>query len=77
MSSQPTGEIRGALALRPTTEIAAAADLAYCLHWAVRDARLNDRRAPSGLEELEVMERRRALDWLLGNDDWYSVSLDT
>ena len=76
-SSQSTDELRDALALRHVTEIAAAADLAYCLHWAVRDSRLNGRPVPGELEELEVMERRRALDWLLNKEDWYSVSLDT
>ena len=76
-SLQATAELRRALALRPTTEIAAEADLAYCLHWAVRDARLNGRRTPADLEEIELVERRRALEWLLCDEDWYSISLDT
>lgn len=76
-SSQSTSEMRGTLVLRQVAEIAAAADLAYCLHWAVRNSRINGRPVAGKIEELEVMERRSALDWLLNNEDWYSVSLDT
>ncbi|WP_294120690.1 DUF4272 domain-containing protein [Sphingomonas sp.] len=72
-----TTELRGSLALRSLEEIAGAADLAYCLHWAVRDARLSGRAAPGDIEETEIMERRRALEWLISDEDWYAISLDT
>ena len=76
-ASPSTAELRGSLTLRSVQEIAGAADLAYCLHWAVRDARLNGRATPGDIEESEIMERRRALEWLISEDDWYEVSLDT
>lgn len=55
------------------------ADLIYRYHWATRDAKLNGRAAPGGLDAGVVMERHRALNWLIGyadRADW-DVTTDT
>ena len=63
--------------MRDLSELAAQLDLAYCLHWAVRDA-LNQRRAVSGVvDEQELRCRRLALEWLLTTDPWDEITLDT
>jgi hypothetical protein len=72
---EPATALRARLAPRPVAEIVRAADLAYCLHWAVRDAEL--RGAPTHVQPLVVRFRRQALDWCLGEDDeWDDVPLD-
>lgn len=72
-----TASFREQHELRSVTEIVAVADLAYCMHWGVRDARLNGKPPPRDVEELEIGERRRALDWLIDGEGWYAISLDT
>jgi hypothetical protein len=65
--------------LRPKSEILDAADLIYRYHWAVRDAQLNGRKAPAGLDPGVVMERHYVLNWLAGYSDldWDDVTTDT
>jgi len=65
--------------LRPQSEILDAADLIYRYHWAVVDARINNREAPAGLDGGVVMERHYALNWLIGYEDqeWDDISTDT
>jgi len=65
--------------LRPQSEILDAADLIYRYHWAVRDAEINHREAPAGLDPGVVMERHYALNWLIGylDQEWDDVSTDT
>lgn len=55
--------------LRPQSEILDAADLIFRYHWAVVDARVNQRDAPAGLD----------LNWLVGymDQEWDDVSTDT
>lgn len=56
------------------------ADLIYRYHWAVRDAELNGRDPPGGLDGGVVMERHHALNWLIGyadRADWDHVTTDT
>ena len=62
---------------RLAEQIGAACDLAYCLHWAVRQAELSGRPAPGNLKPDVVVERRHALEWLLSKEEWEEVSLDT
>lgn len=62
---------------RPLEEVVAACDLAYCLHWATRQAELNGKRPPANLKPYVVVERRRALEWLLSKEAWEEVPLDT
>lgn len=63
--------------LRGYHEIIAMADLAYCLHWSIRDAILRGQRPPGRLHPIYVIERRRAFEWLIGPDAWDEVRLDT
>jgi hypothetical protein len=65
--------------LRPQSELLDAADLIYRYHWAVVDARLNNRESPAGLDAGIVMERHYALNWLMGymDQEWDDVSTDT
>ena len=65
--------------LRSQGEILDAADLIYRYHWAVVDARVNNRDAPAGLDGGIVMERHYALNWLMGymDQEWDDISTDT
>jgi len=62
---------------RSLEQIFAACDLAYCLHWAIRESELCGKRPPKNLKPYVVVERRRALEWLLSKVAWDEVSLDT
>lgn len=65
--------------LRPAGVLLDAADLFYRYHWAVRDAKLNGRPPPTGLNPDVVMEWHYALNWLIGYGaaEWDEVSTDT
>ncbi len=65
--------------LRSQGEILDAVDLIYRYHWAIIDARIDDRDAPAGLDGGVVMERHYALNWLMGymDQEWDDISTDT
>lgn len=65
--------------LRPAAELLEALDFHYRLHWAVRQAGLDEREAPGGLDPGVVMERHHALNWLTQFDpsDWDDVDTPT
>lgn len=63
--------------LRASDQIVAACDLSYCLHWIIREALIKDDPLPRDLKPHVVIERRRALEWILSEDAWEMVSLDT
>jgi len=66
--------------LRPIGVILDEADLIYRYHWATRQADLDRKPPPAGLDEGVTLERHRALNWLIGyNDraDWDDVTTDT
>jgi hypothetical protein len=62
---------------RSAEEIVSAADLAYCLHWAIVDAALRGDQEPGRIPSWVVVERRRVLEWLTSSENWDDVSLDT
>ena len=65
---------------RSKAEILDALDLIYCYHWAVVDeVQINNRPVPGGLNPGVVVERHRALNWLVNymDADWDDVSTDT
>lgn len=65
-------------AVRSTTEILDASDLMYRLHWATRNAGLNNQPMPAKLDSSVVMERHYAINWLTYYaEDWDDVSTDT
>jgi hypothetical protein len=68
---------RSGAAIRTLEKLASASDLAYCLHWAVRQAELSKRPLPRNIGSHVIIERRRALEWLLGSEAWDDVPLDT
>lgn len=63
--------------LRSIEVIGKYLDLSYCLHWAIRDSELSNASKPTKVEGQVIIERRRALEWLVGDDEWDNVSLDT
>lgn len=65
--------------LRPLPAILDALDLHYRLHWLVRQARLDQREPPADLDAGVVLERHRALNWLVrfGEADWDDVDTPT
>lgn len=63
--------------LRPAKEIHEELDLAYCLHWAVRQAQLDRRELPPSVVNPRVERRRHALEWLAGEIDWDEPNMDT
>ena len=65
--------------LRPFSQILDEADRIYRYHWAVVDARINQRSPPAGLEPGVTLERHYALNWLIGymNQEWDDISTDT
>lgn len=69
--------IRKSIQLRTDEEVLSIADLAYCLDWAVTDARLRGETLLPSPIPIDLKERRRALEWLIGEEAWSEVSLDT
>ena len=58
-------------------ELLCAADLTYRLDWACVDARIHGLPAPGGMDGGVVMERHKALNWLVCGDDWAEVDIST
>ena len=65
--------------MRPIKEILDQSDLIYRMHWAVRDAGINGRPAPAGLDRSVVYERHYAFNWLIGylGQHWDDITTDT
>jgi len=76
-NAAPSRAFQAGLKLRSAADLLQAADLAYCLHWAIRDAELNGNVAPGRVPPEVVVERRRALEWMMGDEYWDDVNLDT
>ncbi len=72
-----SSDYRNDARLRLSSEAFEALDLAYCLHWAVVDAQLNGRSSPRSNDAYIIVERRRALEWMMSDVEWDDVSLDT
>jgi Domain of unknown function (DUF4272) len=75
--TDPSEFIKAAI-VRPTTEILDASDLIYRLHWATRNANLNNQPMPASLDLSIIMERHYAINWVtIYADKWDEVSTDT
>ncbi len=74
-----TASFQEAAQLRQAAELLDRADLVYRYHWAVTDARINGREAPTGLNGSVVFERHYSLNWLTGylDQDWDDVSTES
>lgn len=76
-SGAPSESFREKANPRDTESVVRTLDLSYCLHWAVREAQLRGETEPGPVPGLVVQERRRALEWVVGEENWDEVSLDT
>jgi hypothetical protein len=75
--TDPTEFIKNAN-VRQTTEILDASDLIYRLHWATRNADLNNQPMPANLDLSIIMERHYAINWVtFYADEWDEISTDT
>ncbi|USG66885.1 DUF4272 domain-containing protein [Brevibacillus ruminantium] len=65
--------------VRSTSEILDQADLIYRYDWACVNARINNQPVEGGLNDEVVLERHRALNWLIRymDADWDDVRTDT
>lgn len=61
---------------RPLLEVLGVLDLSYCLHWAVRQSTLSGHPVLK-LKDSVVVERRKAFEWLLHEEGWDEITLDT
>ena len=61
-------------------ELLDTCDLVFCLDWACTDARIHKLPMPSGMDGGVVMERHKALNWLIGTNSaapWDNVETNT
>jgi hypothetical protein len=73
-----TGEFINQAVVRNKQEILDQSDLIYRLHWATRDAKLNNKPNPADLHNSIVVERHYAVNWLTYYaNDWDDVTTDT
>jgi hypothetical protein len=64
--------------LRSKEEILNQVDLIYRIHWATRDAELNNKKIPGNFHPGIVFERHYALNWLvMYADEWDDITTDT
>lgn len=79
MKERSTKQFLSDAKLRPMPEILDQADRIYRYHWAVVDARVNGKNAPTALEPGITLERHYALNWLIGymEQEWDDISTDT
>lgn len=76
-ASEGSSSLRQRAKLRASEEVVVAADLVYCLHWAIHQAQLTNTKLPGRVQSYVIEERRRSLDWLLCGDQWDELPLDT
>ena len=73
-------KLRAAIRLRKKDEVMDRADILYRLHWAIRDAQLNNSTTPKGVNSGVVKEWHRAVNWMIrydAEDNWDNVGTDT
>ncbi|MFC4701509.1 DUF4272 domain-containing protein [Glaciecola siphonariae] len=70
-------EYKALSSVRSSSQIISVCDLAYCLHWAIVNAEANSVNLLSDVAQHVIIERRRALEWMLCTDDWDKLTLDT
>lgn len=66
-----------AASMRPIESILSELDLAYCLNWALRELSIRGRRILGPVKSHIVLERRTALEWIVSDEDWEEITLDT
>jgi hypothetical protein len=79
----PPPQATSIASVRPRVEpvdcvrIIGALDLAYCLRWGVVESTLRGDELPAAPHPRVVVERRQALEWILGDQPWDDVLMDT
>ncbi|MBN1617887.1 DUF4272 domain-containing protein [Candidatus Dojkabacteria bacterium] len=63
--------------LREIETIIKQADIAYCLQWSLENAAIHYKNKTNIIPRYMVQNRRKALDWVLWNEPWDEISLDT
>jgi len=63
--------------VRDIEEILSKADLAYCLHWGIVHASKIGENIRGAVAPYVITNRRKALDWMIGEETWDDISLDT
>ncbi|GAA4428288.1 DUF4272 domain-containing protein [Bremerella cremea] len=79
-ASASSEAFRSKCQLRDLEEVVPKIDLAYCLHWAVGYESLNKAEIPKKPKRIRpyiIVNRRLALEWLVCDDPWDEVHLDT
>jgi hypothetical protein len=76
-NAEAADTLRRKVALRDERQVVAMCDLAYCLHWGIRDAVLRGARPPGRLHPAYLIERRRGLEWAISREGWDEITLDT
>ena len=76
-SGEDSKAFQSKVSLRTYDEICRALDLAYCIHWCIRQASLTNATVPPTIRPYIVVERRRALEWTLSKQNWDDIALDT
>lgn len=75
---EEVAEFINSATLRPKSEILDETDRIYRIHWAVRDAQINGKLIPPGLNGSVVIERHYTLNWLTWYaDEWDDITTDT
>lgn len=75
----PTSEFINNSELRREDEIYELNEKIYEAHWAVRDARINNKSSPKDIDPGVIMERHYGINWLMGycGQSWDNVTTDT
>ncbi len=77
ISYESSKSFRSSIKVRPLTEVILNCDISYNAHASIVYSEINDKPIQSKVEPYVIWERRRALEWLLGDDDWDYVNMDT
>jgi hypothetical protein len=74
---EPSAVFVNRVKFRSIDELVPYLDLAYCLHWALRDAQMRLRKTPKVSQLPLVAAQRKSLEWVMTGGDWDDVLLDT
>ena len=74
---EPTDNIISVAQLRDSKEVIQHCDLAYCLHWAIVEMKMNNQMPPNQIPIHIIEQRRHALEWVLSKENWDDIYLDT
>jgi Domain of unknown function (DUF4272) len=69
--------LRSGIKLRPVREVEEACDLAYCLHWGISELLFRGKKLPGRVHNYVIIQRRHALEWLISDEPWDEVHMDT